>query len=353
MFLGGDESMKKKTENTVLQGNLQETHMVQKSEPLLLMRTVPFELGELKILDTYLSRINSRDEKCRTVTFTKSEYEQLMGLSDTRPQTLKKYIKSILQKVVEVPTAKGYMLFSLFTMAECEKDDYEQWVIKLSCSEQAKELFFNIEQLGYLQYELKNILSLSSKYSFLLYLYLRKERYRSDWVIPLHELREQRLDIKNNEYYKEFKRFNNEILKKAVAEINEKTDIKFTYEAKKTGRRITDINFKLIKLIEDSQLQGQVSFSESEIDEDKESQYSSELVGFLAGACNYEFTDSEMIIIKDLIIKLVPSSQGTERYDFLLQKYHLLNHYHEKKPIKHRFNYLKSLLEKEMRKIDE
>ena len=51
------------SDNKVFSGNLQDTHLVQKSEPLLLMRTVPFELGELKILDTYLSRINSHDEK--------------------------------------------------------------------------------------------------------------------------------------------------------------------------------------------------------------------------------------------------------------------------------------------------
>lgn len=347
--------MAKKSEITVLDGNLNDTYLVQKSEPLLLMRTVPFDLGELKILDTYLSRINSHDEKCRTVTFTKAEYEQLLGLTDTRPQTLKKYIKSMLQKVVDVPTEKGYKLFSLFTCATCEKDEYEQWTITLSCSEDAKQLFFGIEQLGYLQYELKNILSLTSKYSFLLYLYLRKERYRVDWTIPLQELREQKLDIKNNETYLNFKYFKRDILEKSVSEINEKTDIKFIYDPIKTGRQISAIKFKLIKqdVSFSQEMQGQISFSESESDDDKESQYSSELVGFLAGACDYEFSDSEMIILKDLIIKLVPSNKGTERYDYLLQKYHLLKHYHEKKPIKNKFNYLKSMLEKEMRKIDD
>ncbi len=345
----GDETMKKKTKTTALQGNLNETYIVQKSEPLLLMRTVPFELGELKILDTYLSRINSHDEECKTVTFTKAEYEKLMGMTQTRVETLKKYTKSMLQKVVEVPMSDGFRQFTLFTCADYKKDEYGQWTIKLSCSDQAQELFFNIEQLGYLKYEIQNILSLTSKYSFLLYLYLRKERYRVDWTIPLQELREQKLDIKNNETYLNFKYFKRDILEKSVSEINEKTDIKFIYEPIKTGRQISAIKFKLIKqdVSFSQEMQGQISFSESESDDDKESQYSSELVGFLAGACDYEFSDSEMIILKDLIIKLVPSNKGTERYDYLLQKYHLLKHYHEKKPIKNKFNYLKSMLEKE------
>lgn len=341
--------MKKKPENTVLEGNLKDTYLVQKSEPLLLMRTVPFELGELKILDTYLARINSHNENNRAVTFTKAEYEQLMGLSDTRPQTLKKYIKSILQKVVEVPTAKGYMLFSLFTMAECEKDEYEQWVIKLSCSEQAKELFFNIEQLGYLQYELKNILSLSSKYSFLLYLYLRKERYRANWTISLQELREQKLDIKNNETYLNFKYFKRDILDKAVKEINEKTDIMFTYEAKKMGRRITDINFKLIKSVEQNPdiNPNQLTFDDTE----QESKYSNDRLEFIAEACKNEFTEEELQVLYDIVRKIEPQHQGTARYDYLFKKYNELNYRASRsdlKPLRSRFAYIKKLIEADL-----
>ena len=171
------KSKKDDIEMDCLDGNLNENYLVQKSEPLLLMRTVPFELGELKILDTYLARINSHYENCRTITFTKAEYEQLMGIGKTNVNTLKKYTKKLLGKVVEVPLENGYMQFVLFTCAKCELNEYGERIIELSCSEEAKKLFFNIEQLGYLQYELKNILSLTSKYSFLLYLYLRKERF--------------------------------------------------------------------------------------------------------------------------------------------------------------------------------
>ena len=342
--------MAKKAEITVLDGNLNNTYLVQKSEPLLLMRTVPFELGELKILDTYLSRINSHDEKCRTVTFTKAEYEQLMGLTDTRPQTLKKYIKSMLQKVVDIPTEKGYKLFSLFTCATCEKDEYEQWTITLSCSEDAKQLFFGIEQLGYLQYELKNILSLTSKYSFLLYLYLRKERYRSDWVIPLDELREQRLDIKNNETYLNFKYFKRDVIDKAVAEVNEKTDIKFTYITVKKGRRVTGIRFQIIKELN--------AIDEDQLTFDDIPNYEYDVndkLGLLAEAVHNEFSPTQMNEIFETICLLqLPDSEdlGTDiaRYHYLAKKYAKLNSSDERnklkgKPIKNRFNYFLKLIQ--------
>ena len=69
---------KPKTEEIV--GNLDPKYWVQKSDPLMLMRTVPFSLGELKVLDTYISRINAADDSHTTVIFTKEEYENLMGI---------------------------------------------------------------------------------------------------------------------------------------------------------------------------------------------------------------------------------------------------------------------------------
>lgn len=333
-------------ENEELKGNLKDTYLVQKCEPLLLMRTVPFELGELKILDTYLARINSHDEKCRTVTFTKAEYEQLMGLTDTRPQTLKKYLKSMLQKVVEVPLDKGYMFFSLFESAKCEKDEYDQWTIELECSEKAKALFFGIEKLGYLQYELKSILALTSKYSFLLYLYLRKERYRFDWVISLEELREKRLDIKKNDYYKTFKRFNDDILKKAVSEINEKTDIKFTYSTEKTGKRVTSIRFQLIKNLAEAD-ENQLTLEDTIFSSDGEN--------LLSSAVNNEFTVAQMDEIFSIIcvmdIPKVMNSVDLGRFHYLKEKYSLLNvaaerAAHKGKPIKDRYKYFVTLLKK-------
>lgn len=338
------------SKNIVLKGNLQDTHIVQKCEPMLLMRTVPFELGELKILDTYLSRINSHDSNCRTVTFTKSEYEELMGFKNADIRTLKKYTKSMLSKVIELPMPDGYIQFTLFTKSVCKKNEYDQQIIELTCSEDAKTIFFNIEKLGYLRYELKNILTLTSKYSFLLYLYLLKNRYRADWIIPLQELREQYLDVKNSDYYKEFKRFNNEILKKAVKEVNEKTDIKFSYENKKTGRRITDIRFQLIQEFNEVET-NQLSFGNENHPED-----TSDIISLLSDACNNEFSSTQIEEIFQNIcnLKLQENEFGIDiaRYHYVSKMYSKLNSSAERaiakgKPIKDRYKYFLALIQKQ------
>ena len=61
---------KKNNENTALTGCIKPSNWVQKADPLALMRSVPFTLNELKILDTYISRINAGDDTQHTVIFT-------------------------------------------------------------------------------------------------------------------------------------------------------------------------------------------------------------------------------------------------------------------------------------------
>ena len=62
-----------------LEENL-ESLIVDKSRPLLSIGKSGITLGELKILDTYLARINPTDPENRLVTFKKSEFEHLLGV---------------------------------------------------------------------------------------------------------------------------------------------------------------------------------------------------------------------------------------------------------------------------------
>ena len=99
------------------------------------MRSVPFSLGELKLLDTYISRINAADDTRRTVIFTKEEYEalMLMGLTCVDYRTLKKHTGGMLGKVVtlEMPN-KEYVQFVLFEGARYRKDEYGKPISPLS-----------------------------------------------------------------------------------------------------------------------------------------------------------------------------------------------------------------------------
>ena len=254
--------MSENTEYLALESRLKDSYEVEKSRPLLLMKSVPFELGELKVLDTYISRINSENPNIRTVVFSKEEYEELIGVENIDWRTLKKHTRGMLGKVVELEMKpREYMQFVLFTKAHYRTDEFGKATIELSCSEQAQSLFFGIKDIGYLHYQLANVLSLTSKHSYLLYLYLKDNVFRERWSVSVEELRDKFLDMKKNEYYKQFKYFKRDILEKALKEINEKTDISYEWKPIKRGRTVTHIEFKYIKP-DENELVGQLSFEE-------------------------------------------------------------------------------------------
>ena len=230
---------KNEKEKNELIGKLDDKNWVQKSKPLVMMKEVSFSLGEFKILDTYISRINAADDSRRTVTFTKSEYEELMGISYANYRTLRKYTASLLRKIVTLQYEDGRCRqVVLFEEAFYDLDEYGRPIIQLTCTTRAKELFFCIGQFQYIQYALKNIIHLHRKASYFLYLYIISNRYRSCWDVELQHLRDDVMHCSNRSSYQSYKIFKRDVLEPAVKEVNEKTDCHFGYMPIKNGRSV-------------------------------------------------------------------------------------------------------------------
>lgn len=326
-------------------GNLDPQYLVQKSDPLALMRSVPFSLGELKILDTYISRINAEDDTRRTVIFTKEDYEELMGVPCVDYRTLQNHTKGMLGKIVELRMPdKSFLQFVLFTKAYYHNDEYGKPIIELTCSQEAKDLFFCIGKYHYFKYALENIVKLTRKSSYLLYLYIVRNRYRGEWDIDVAELRDSVLDCKNQESYREYKEFKKAVLAPAVKEVNAKTDCHFGYEQIKRGRWVVKIKFIYHA---QEQLEGQISIDDLPSVTDHED-YGSEELNELASAVNFEFGKEEvegLIPIMDGL-GILP---GNRKY-YVSEKYAQLRVEEARKksagdkPIKHRYKYLISMI---------
>lgn len=329
-----------------------ENMLVQKANPLQTLSQTDLTLPEFKILDAYLSRIDSRKPDARFVQFGRGDLERLLGVEKIPLAELEKRLRNLFQviRIVDERKAKGYKLIGLFEESDFDMDEYGQWQVNLCCTRSAMEYVFNIEDLGYLRYRLKNVINLTSRYSYVLYIYLENNRFRHSWETSLEELKT--LLCCTAETYRQYKRFNDLILKKCCREINEKTDTKYTYEPVKRGKRVVGIRFIVETVAE--QLEGQLSFEElgqSRADEDKAGLYSSESVAFLAEACDYEFSDEEMRVLLDLVRQHIPYDQhGLEHFHYLQQKYNLMQMYAAKKKINSRFNYIKAAIEKDIGK---
>ena len=68
--------------------------LVQKSNPLLTLSETNMTLAELKILDAYLSRIDSHDPEKRFIRLEKGQIEDILGVTHQNNFEIIPYIES-------------------------------------------------------------------------------------------------------------------------------------------------------------------------------------------------------------------------------------------------------------------
>ena len=334
-------------------GKNSENHLIQKSNPLLSLSQTDMTLPELKILDIYLSRIDSHDETKRTVQLEKGEIESCLGISRILKPDLEKRLRNLAQvvKIEDEMQPNGFKLVSLFEEIDACQDDDGLWQIVLTCTNRAREYIFNIDNIGYLRYRLANIVNLTSRYSYVLYLYLEHNRYRKSWEVELDELKAMLRC--NAETYNQFYRFNDLILKKCYNELIEKTTLRFTYLPVRRGRAVRAVCFTVEPLSQLSRRMEQRTVEDSMTRPDDQ-------IEFLRSACTPtgavapEFSRVEMEQLFEVLVMLddsvLPCPKDNpfdiefRRYHYLRQKYTAMNCYHEKTPVRHRFSYFLSII---------
>lgn len=94
---------------------------------------------------------------------------------------------------------------------------------------------------GFTKYELEAALSLNSVYSQKLYELLSRWKDKKEWSVPIEELKM----LLNAEHYKRTPDFKRACIDAALNEIEEKTDLKGSYEVVKKGNKIIGFDFKI------------------------------------------------------------------------------------------------------------
>lgn len=324
--------------------------LVQKSNPLQSLSETKMTLAEFKILDAYLSKIDSHKPEERCVTFDKGELESLLDVTQIKNKDLSNRIDNLFKVVtIQDPDKPNkFTKIALFSCAECTQGDDGLWTIKLACSPEAMEYIFNIESIGYLRYRLKNVVNLTSRYSYILYLYLESNRFRGAWTIPLDDLKKMLCCTADT--YSEYKRFSTMVLKKCQKELSQKTDIAFDYTALRRGRKVTSIQF-ILKTPQNAADSPVEPLFDDPVEFDWADFYGSERLATLAEGCNYEFNKAEMEQIARVLVRInIPCDRTTKselfgKQFYLREKYAALNVIMCKKPIKNRFKYFLRMLD--------
>lgn len=339
---------KKVIEPIVGPGKDPETKLtVQKSLPLFSLWRSDMSLAEFKILDTYLSRINSHEPDKRTVVFTKGELERLLGVKKINKADLVSRLKGLGRFVdLEQGNSKKVHQVALFEEAYGEMDENGLWTVKLTCTAKAMKYVFNVEKLGYLRYKLRCITSLTSRYTYILFMYLEANRFRKSWDVDLEELR-QLLNC-TEDYYKEFFRFNQKVLQRCHSELHEKTECRYTYEPIKKGRRVTAIRFTLETLADSIEppIPGQMS-----LDDFEDELIAEDPLGIYIEVLPESLTREQVDALRTLAtskVQYFPDGIWPREAliaDYLRQKVLLMNAHNPN--VKHPFSYLKTMIEKD------
>ena len=322
----------------------------QKSTPLQSLTQTDLTLPELKILDVYLSRIDSHDPEKRTVQIEKGELERVLGVTRILKDDLDKRLRHLFQavEVKDKTKRKGFKIISLFEEADAEPDENDLWTITLTCTLPAREYIFNIENLGYLRYRLKNIIELKSRYSYILFMYLENNRgFRNSWEIKLDDLKE--LLKCNAETYKTFFRFNGLVLSKCHQEINEKTDCKFDYEPIKRGRAIVAIRFTL-KTLKQLAVEDVANLPKVQSMPDNRPLWESALKEW---KLSQEKLDELAALLDTVPKSKLPEAEDTEqsKYKYIALKAAEIKRRSKEKRISNRFAYLKKMIDADIQKV--
>ena len=327
--------------------------LVQKSLPLTSLWQSDLSLSEFKILDTYLSRINSHAPDKREVVLEKGKLEELLGVKRINLADLDTRLLHLQKTVVPLKRdGKRIDNITLFERSQAVLDEFGRWRVVLTCTPSAMKYIFNIEALGYLRYRVHSITNLKSRYTYLLFMHLESNRFRKSWEVDLESLKVC-LNCASDESYKEFKIFNNRILKQSQKELLEKTECRFTYEPIKNVRSVVGVRFTLETLTDtiEPNLSGQLSLDDVVPNISRDS-----ICHGFADDVFDPFSDEELIALKELAWSKKRRSD-IDRHNSLLDNYPLACEYAvsdilrgcivlaQTKHPKHLFAYVKKVLE--------
>lgn len=206
-----------------------------------------------KIVAFIFSTVHKDDKEFKEFNLSVSELLTLMGTTDAGKnyRNVKSALKTLYDKSWWVFKDKNPDEITLVRFFDEITINSKSNIITGKISNTLKPYLLDF-QGKWTSYQLTDYLKLNSEYSMHLFEYLKSFEGQG-WVLkPVDEIKE--IMHATAPSYSEFKRFNDLILKKAIKEINEKTDIYVVCTAEKIpgGKKISHLRFgiKAQKLVE-------------------------------------------------------------------------------------------------------
>lgn len=220
--------------------------VVYKNRLLASLWRSDWPLLTFKLLDVYLAKIDNKNPETREITFSKIDFESLLGVKRLSTGKIQKALDYLSSPVPIETKDKKIIQIELFEMAKVFKEKDGLVKINLVSSKKADTYFFNIAETGFFRYKLGEIANLKSRYSYLAFIALETRRFRRSFEFDFDEFKKVigcTIGI-----YSEYARFLKKIFIHVSKELTQKTDLancEFKYEPLRYGRCVKSILFTL------------------------------------------------------------------------------------------------------------
>lgn len=197
-------------------------------------------LAEQRIIILSLGQVDSRDVTQKKVTLHAKDYAKEWGVSEVNAmREMRQAANRLFERYITLSNSDETIKFRwIQSVAKYHKGEAR---ISFSFSDDILPFLFELDfKLGVTKYELLSVSGFSSIYSFRLYELAVKMFKMKNKTIGLNDLRTI-LQLENK--YAEYKEFNKFVLKPALSDINEKSDLLLAFEPIKQGRKIVALEF--------------------------------------------------------------------------------------------------------------
>lgn len=248
----------------------------------LITSIAKMEKTSLKMFELAVSCINTKaPPKDNTVYLSKKELFSFFKVNDNDKHTRFKRAIEIMQKQaffqIKEVNNKGYEMINIVPIPFVKWNNYNDDVtIRFD-----EAIMPYLIELGtnFTKYAISDIMELNSKYSIILYRWLRMyynqyEKYSSiggrrneqleSYQNPILSMQELRTMTDTVNEFKRFYDFEKRVLKKAIEEISRHTHFNITYEKLKKGRNVDSIQFHITKKKSAEEINGEYKSREQD-----------------------------------------------------------------------------------------
>lgn len=191
-----------------------------------------------KLVLACLAKLDSRSEIPKEVSITAREFSELMGIVPKNAhRDLYKAADSLFE--AEIVLKDGDKVSRLRWVQESVEKHHGEGAVTLVWSDKVVQYISQL-QTRFTGYKLRNISLLQSSHSIRIYELLMRFKTTGERSIHVDDFKSA-LGISDK--YPEFKILNRAVIKPALKELNERSDLTISFEPIKKGRKVTGLAF--------------------------------------------------------------------------------------------------------------